>query len=60
MRNETISFREIVEIMGLKEFEDSDIDKVYNICNEFQNLDHDEILTMLIDKTGDWNSYLPS
>lgn len=60
MRNEPISFREIVEIMGLTEFEDSNLDKIYGICNEFQILDHEEILSMLIDKTGDWSRYLPS
>jgi hypothetical protein len=60
MREEVISFKEIVEIVGLEEFEDSHLDKVYNICHEFRNLEHEEILSMLIDKTGDWNRYLPS
>lgn len=60
MREEVISFKEIVEIVGLEEFEDSNLDKVYNICQEFRNLEHEEILEMLISKSADWNGYFPS
>lgn len=60
MREENISFQEIVEIVGLRDFEDTSLDKIYGICEEFRSLEHEEILQMLIDKTGDWNNYFPS
>lgn len=60
MRNECISFKEIVEIMGLKDFEDLELDKIYSVTPEFQNLDHEEILTLLIDKAKDWGDHLLS
>ena len=60
MREEEISFKEIVEIIGLEEFEDSNLDKVYDICQEFRNLEHEEILEMLISKSANWNGYFPS
>lgn len=60
MRQEEISFREIVEYVGLTEFEDTTLDKIYGICEEFRCLEHEEILQMLIDKTRDWSSYFPS
>jgi len=60
MRNEYITFQEIVEIVGLTDLEDSNIDKTYNVCPEFQNLDHEEILRMLIEKSQDWGGYLLS
>jgi len=60
MREELISFQEIVEIIGLEEFEDSSLDKIYNVCQEFRNLEHEEILEMLINKTSSWSGYFPS
>ena len=60
MREELISFQEIVEIVGLEELEDSSLDKIYNVCQEFRNLEHEEILEMLINKTSSWSGYFPS
>lgn len=52
MRDEQISFKEIVEILGLEDFADSSLDKIYDITKEFQNLDHEQLLTMLINQSG--------
>lgn len=60
MRNENISFKEITDILQLHQFEDSNLDKIYNVCAEFQNLDHETILEMLISKSSDWGSHFPS
>ena len=60
MRNEEISFQEIIELVGLKGMEPMDIDKIYTVSKEFQNLDHKEILEIFIEKTRDWDGYLPS
>lgn len=60
MRDEPISFKEIVEILGLQELEDSGMDKVYEITKEFQNLDHEQVLLLLMAKSGDWGDYLLS
>lgn len=60
MRNEHISFQEIVEFMGINDLVESGVDKVYDVCEEFRHLDHEDILELLITKTGGWDSYLPS
>lgn len=60
MREEVISFQEIVEIVGLEDFENNTADKIYGITKEFQSLDHEEILTMLINQSGSWGDYLLS
>jgi hypothetical protein len=57
MRDETVSFQEIVELVGLDGFEESLADKVYDTCKEFQHLEHEEILEILISKTQDWGNY---
>jgi len=53
MREEQVSFQEIVELVGLEEFEDTTLDKVYQVCEEFRYLDHEEILELLIVKSSD-------
>lgn len=60
MRNEHISFQEIVEFMGVNDLVEPSLDKVYDVCEEFKYLDHEEILELLITKTGGWDNYLPS
>jgi len=53
MRNEQITFQELVELMGLSSTDDIQADKVYEVCEIFQNLDHEEILQILVTKTSD-------
>lgn len=60
MRGEHITFQEIVEFMGLNDLVEPGIDKIYDVCPEFQNLDHEEILELLISRTSNWDGYLPS
>jgi tetrahydromethanopterin S-methyltransferase subunit A len=60
MREEQVSFQEIVELVGLEDFEDTNLDKIYNVCEEFRHLEHEEILELLISKTGSWDGYFPS
>lgn len=60
MREETISFQEIVEYIGLDQFIGSDLDKIYGICQEFRCLEHEEILQLLINKTKNFDGYFPS
>ena len=59
MRQELITFQEILEYVGVKDLEDSGLDKIYNVCEEFRYMDHDEILNLLITKTNNLNDYLP-
>ena len=62
MRNEAISFQELIEYVGIEDdYEDIiTMDKVYKVCKEFQALDHEEVLQMLINKAGGWENYLLS
>ena len=62
MRNEAISFQELIEYVGIEDdYEDLiTMDKVYKVCKEFQALDHEEVLQMLINKAGGWENYLLS
>lgn len=56
MRGEKITFQELVELVGMSNFDDKVADKVYDICTEFQNLDHEEVLQILISKSTDSDS----
>ena len=62
MRNEVISFQELIEYVGIEDdYKDIiTMDKVYKVCKEFQALDHEEVLQMLINKAGGWENYLLS
>lgn len=54
MREENISFQEIIEIMGIENEYDEEVeDRIYSVCSEFQSLDHEEILSLLI-KGSKW------
>lgn len=62
MRNEAISFQELIEYVGIEDdYEDLiTMDKVYKVCKEFQDLEHEEVLQMLINKADGWENYLLS
>jgi len=46
MRNETISYKELLELLGLGELEGIE-DKIYDLGPKFKDLDHEEMLSLL-------------
>lgn len=52
MRNEQISFTELCELVGVT-IDSPVVDKIYNTCEQFQNIELEEILQILILKTTD-------
>ena len=46
MREETISYKELLEILGLSHLEISE-DKIYDLGNEFRDVDHEELLRLV-------------
>ena len=53
MRNETISYRELLEILGVEKLMD-DEDKIYALGPNFCNLDHEEMLELIVNKFDDY------
>ena len=49
MRGEPISFTELMELLGVEEWE-CDEDKLYELDEEYANLDHHELLELAVEK----------
>ncbi len=49
MRNEPITFVELMEILGVKDWED-DEEKIYELDDRWGELDHYELLEQVVDK----------
>lgn len=53
MRNEQISYKELMELLGLEDLETGE-DKIYDLGPKFKDLDHEEMLDLLSkDNYGD-------
>lgn len=60
MRDESITLQEIVEILGLEQIEYIKDDRIFDISENFQNLDHEQLLDFCSSKLGNWDDYFPS
>ncbi len=49
MRNEPITFVELMEILGVKDWE-ADEEKIYELDDRWGELDHYELLEQVVDK----------
>jgi hypothetical protein len=59
MRNEPISYVELLEILGMPEMIVGE-DKIYELNAEFENFDHEQILEMILKNLNSGGNYLPS
>jgi hypothetical protein len=48
MRNEQVSYNELLEILGLESHTVPDTDKLYDLGPMLENLDHEEILNLAV------------
>lgn len=52
MRNEEITYKELLEILGLEDFYTGD-DSVYSLGKDIRDVEHDELLSLIIRRLED-------
>jgi hypothetical protein len=52
MRNEPISYKELLEILGLEEMYTGE-DSIYNLGPELQHVEHEELLRLIMRRLND-------
>ena len=58
MREETVSYMEILEILGIEQIQLEE-DKIYSLGDKFYNLNHEEMLEMILSDLDD-SDHFPS
>lgn len=59
MRDEPISYVELLEILGIPEMVTGE-DKIYELCPEFLNITHEELLKIIHKDLDNNGNYFPS